>query len=115
MEVKVRPEVFARGAALGLTREQVIFPNWSRHGTSMAFEVDHIIEYQVLPIGEEAWFDRPANYRLMDKTSNAISGASLAAGIVHLRQLLASCNDPRATTPFRFESVAPIGAMTPEI
>ena len=115
MQVAIRPDVFARGIALGLTRDEVIFPTWLRHGASMAFEVDHIIEYQVLPIGQEAQFDRPTNYRLMDKTSNAISGASLAAGIGHLRQLLANCHDPRATTPFRFESVAPMGAMVPEI
>jgi len=115
MQVAIRPDVFARGLALGLTRDQVIFPTWSRHGVSTEFEVDHIIEYQVLPIGEEAWFDRPPNYRLMDKTSNAISGASLAAGIGHLRQLLANCKDARATGPFRFEGVAPTGDMVPEI
>jgi hypothetical protein len=115
MQVRIPPQVFARGAALGLTRDQVIFPSWSRTNLSTKFEVDHIIEYQVLPIGQEAQFDRSTNYRLMDKSNNAASGASLAAGIVHLREALAQCNDPRAVEPFRFEGVAPTGAVAPEI
>jgi hypothetical protein len=44
-----------------------------------------------------------------------VRGASLAAGITHLRETLAKCNDPRASQPFRFEGVAPTGAVTPDI
>lgn len=78
------------GKQLGLPKERILRPNWNRTGVEMPMEVDHKAEWQLRPKGGDAYFDDPTNMELLDKKSNASSGAKLKANIEKTRKDLAN-------------------------
>ncbi|MBN8592376.1 MAG: DUF4157 domain-containing protein [Anaerolineae bacterium] len=109
-----RPEgmdqsVFERGLNLGLTPRQIFRPNWDRFGARLKdpTEVDHIIEIQLAPPGNQGFWDNIPNYELLDRDSNGASGRELRANIINERkELAAETNDPTwLEKPLKFEEV----------
>jgi hypothetical protein len=87
MPGRIPGTVWTRAAALGIDREYVIFPYWSRNDVyGQTMTVDHLIEMQVTPIGGEGRFDNMANYRLMDASNNSSVGTQLAENILRMRE-----------------------------
>lgn len=84
--------VYWRGERLGLSHVRILLPDWSRHFLGVPMEVDHIIELQVAPLapGNTEIWDNFDNYELLDESSNASSGRSLANNIERERQALAA-------------------------
>ncbi|CAL9503605.1 hypothetical protein SUDANB95_03463 [Actinosynnema sp. ALI-1.44] len=112
------PRTFRRGlAVLGLTAESerrlvsLLFrPNWDRNGTrhQRRFQVDHIVELQVVRPADRAVMDSFSNYELLDSTSNGSSGSRLAANITAERARLAGLYGPMwLTAVLRFTQVVP--------
>jgi hypothetical protein len=119
MPGRIPPPVWDRAQQLGLSKDDVIFPFWSRttiYDTSM--QVDHLIEMQVTPIGREKQFDVMAYYRLMDASSNGGAGSELMNNIRKMRETLVTCHngDPEwMNKKITFESVAPSSSNNPGI
>jgi hypothetical protein len=74
---------------LGLPRRSILRPRWSRDNDAIEMEVDHIVELRFTPASEKAIWDEIGNYELLDKSSNASSGAQLLNSIADHRERLA--------------------------
>jgi hypothetical protein len=92
----MHPEVYLRGERMGLSRNRILRPNWSRDVEWMPMTVDHVIELQVLTDADiAAWGDSYANYELLDGSSNSSSGSQIRRNIAQERaELVAYYNDP---------------------
>jgi hypothetical protein len=99
MPGRIPTAVFSRAATMGLNplpngdpNPFVIRPYWSRsRDLREVMEVDHIIEMQVTPIGDEGRFDNMAHLRLMDASKNGGAGKELEWNIVKMRETLVNC------------------------
>ncbi len=78
------------GRRLGLPDERILRPDWDRRGVRTPMQVDHRIEWQVRPLGDESSLDEPWNYELLDAASNRTSGASIDQAIRSERQRIAT-------------------------
>jgi hypothetical protein len=78
------------GRRLGLPDERILRPDWDRRGASVPMQVDHRIEWQVRPLGDESTLDEPWNYELLDAASNRASGSAIDANIQAERQRIAT-------------------------
>ena len=77
------------GRRLGLPDKRILVPDWDRNGVRTSMQVDHQIEWQVRPLGDESSLDEPWNYELLDAPSNRVSGASIDREIRAERQRIA--------------------------
>ncbi|MDO8342998.1 MAG: DUF4157 domain-containing protein [Cellvibrio sp.] len=71
--------------------ESVMLPFWDESGQSSAYQIDHIIEDQLVnpedpSISELDSSDKAANYELLDATANSSSGPKIAAQINRRRR-----------------------------
>ena len=71
---RLPPEWFGCAPALELSRDRMLRPNWDPSGNEMQMDVDHIVEWQVRPLGDENLLDDPHNFELLDSESNQSSG-----------------------------------------
>lgn len=78
------------GRRLGLPDERILRPDWDRRGASVPMQVDHRIEWQVRPLGDESTLDEPWNYELLDSASNRASGSAIDNNIQAERQRIAT-------------------------
>ena len=78
------------GRRLGLPDNRILVPDWDRNGARTPMQVDHRIEWQVRPLGDERSLDEPWNYELLDAQSNRVSGASIDREIRAERQRIAT-------------------------
>ncbi len=77
------------GRRLGLPDERILRPDWDRRGARVPMQVDHRIEWQVRPLGDESSLDEPWNYEMLDAASNRASGAAIDRAIRGERQRIA--------------------------
>jgi hypothetical protein len=103
----MHPEVYLRGETMGLIDRRILRPDWSRDRRNIDMQVDHVIEFQVLPATEHGWADGFANYELLDQPSNGSAGPRLAANIQRERAALAAYYSDMSwlTRPLRFDVV----------
>jgi phage-related protein len=78
------------GRRLGLPDERILRPDWDRRGVRVPMQVDHRVEWQVRPLGDESTLDEPWNYELLDAASNRTSGSAMDANIQAERQRIAT-------------------------
>jgi len=72
----------------GIDEDRRTIPNWSWSSPFISMTVDHVLELQVVPLGEEEIWDRPNNYELLDQSSNSSSGPKLKSNIRKERERL---------------------------
>jgi hypothetical protein len=103
----MHPEVYLRGESMGLPDARILRPDWSRDQQYVDMQVDHVIEFQVLPATEYGWADSFANYELLDQPSNGSAGPQLAANIQEEREELAVYYNDLSwlVRPLRFDLV----------
>ena len=87
--IEITTEWMDYGRRLGLPDERILRPDWDRRGGRTPMQVDHRIEWQVRPLGDESSLDEPWNYELLDAASNRVSGASIDREIRAERQRIA--------------------------
>ncbi|HEY4943570.1 MAG TPA: DUF4157 domain-containing protein [Rhizomicrobium sp.] len=104
--------VMQKGRQMGLCTDQILQPNWTRRGLEKT-NVDHIVEMQVTPIGNEAAFDQLPNYEVLDESDNKSAGSLLRWNIVYERGRLATLTgDPGwYTCDLTFTAVEPQAAV----
>jgi len=118
MPGRIPNSVWSRAANLGISRDDVITPYWSRtERLSGPMEVDHIIEMQVTPINNWKKFDTMAFYRLMDASKNGPAGPELDENIARMREALTECYQDQSWMYrlLRFEKVAASPTNRPDI
>ncbi|HEY0733610.1 MAG TPA: hypothetical protein VGD69_01785 [Herpetosiphonaceae bacterium] len=76
--------------AMDIADNRKLRPDWSKTQDHVSMHVDHQVELQVCPRGEEEVWDSFANYELLDEDSNISSGSQLKANIVAERSRLAA-------------------------
>ena len=86
---EMSPESLDLGRQLDLTDSQILRPDWNKNGQRMSMQVDHKVEWQVRPIGDETLLDDPSNMELLDARANQASGQAIHSTIQNLRQTLA--------------------------
>lgn len=74
-------EIWNAFDAMLIERNRKLRPNWARGQLNVPMQVDHKVELQVCPPGEEEIWDSFANYELLDASSNMSSGSQLATNI----------------------------------
>jgi hypothetical protein len=103
-------KVYEAGLRMGLTRERVLRPDWSRDVRYLPMQVDHMVELQLTPNTErEIWNEFDVNYELLGALSNALSGGEFQRNILEERiRLSTETKDPTwMFRPLRFTRVVP--------
>ncbi|WP_141340274.1 DUF4157 domain-containing protein [Bradyrhizobium sp. USDA 3458] len=90
--------VYNRGVTIGLCERQILRPSWTVGKLWPDTQVDHIIEHQVAPIGDEAMIDQPWNFELLDQASNGSAGTRFDNNIAAERARLAAVTSNPAWT-----------------
>ena len=81
-------EIWNRFDEMNVEENRRLRPNWSKTSDRVPMQVDHKVELQVCPRGEEEIWDSFTNYELLDAESNSSSGSQLKANIAAERQRL---------------------------
>lgn len=108
------PSVYLKAVNLGLRPPRVFRPDWSRT-RSIPFEVDHIIEMQVVPRVLWPAFDDMTNYELLDQTANSAAGPRMAATIAAERAVQEAVDPTKVGRVLPFEAVALGGGSQGEV
>jgi hypothetical protein len=95
---------FQRGLELGLPRDRILRPDWSR-SHSIAFQVDHVLELQVAPVSQRTFFDSIDNFELLDSVANGAAGPRMAAGIARERAIQAQFDPTTVNRVLKFDAV----------
>lgn len=81
-------ETYNHGIELGLAREQILIPNWSKNVSFIPMDVDHIVELQVVYRDQYNNFDDFQNYELLDESNNSRVGDKIEEEIEKERENL---------------------------
>jgi hypothetical protein len=110
-------EVYARGHALGLQgkpgERRIRIPDWTKLGSPVSMEVDHIVELQVTPPPMRSEFDSIFNYELLDRDSNGKVGPRLNRNIRRERARQEAFDPTTIGKVLKFEAVEVEGAGPP--
>ncbi|MET0622224.1 MAG: DUF4157 domain-containing protein [Pyrinomonadaceae bacterium] len=83
-------EIWDKFERMGVNETRRKRPDWSKTVDRVQMQVDHIVELQVSPPGQEEIYDSVVNYELLDSASNGSSGSRLKSNIAAERARLAA-------------------------